>query len=53
VTTRKEGIATSVEDQQMSLAARRDMMTFIQSDIRDNSAGRADLIAQRDALMGQ
>jgi hypothetical protein len=53
VTTRKEGIATSVEDQQKSLAATRSMMDFISSDIRDNSAARANLIAQRDVLMGQ
>jgi hypothetical protein len=53
VTTRKEGIATSVEDQQKSLAARRSMMDLISSDIRDNSDARANLIAQRDALMGQ
>ena len=53
VTTRKEGIATSVEDQQKSLAARRAMMDLISSDIRDNSDARASLIAQRDALMGQ
>jgi hypothetical protein len=52
VTTRKEGIATSVEDQQKSLAARRSMMDFLSSDIRDNSDARANLIAQRDALMG-
>jgi hypothetical protein len=53
VTTRKEGIATSVEDQQRSLAVRRGMMDFISSDTRDNSDARANLIAQRDALMGQ
>jgi hypothetical protein len=53
VTTRKEGIATSVEDQQKSLAARRSMMDFLSSDIRDNSDARANLIAQRDALIGQ
>jgi hypothetical protein len=53
VTTRKEGIATSVEDQQKSLATRRGMMDLISSDIRDNSDARASLIAQRDALMGQ
>jgi hypothetical protein len=53
VTTRKEGIATSVEDQQKSLAATRSMMDFISRDIRDNSDARANLIAQRDALMGQ
>jgi hypothetical protein len=53
VTTRKEGIATSVEDQQKSLAIRRAMMDLISSDIRDNSDARASLIAQRDALMGQ
>lgn len=53
VTTRKEGIATSVEDQQKSLATRRSMMDLISRDIRDNSAARASLIAQRDALMGQ
>jgi hypothetical protein len=53
VTTRKEGIATSVEDQQKSLAATRSMMDFISSDIRDNSTSRANLIAQRDVLMGQ
>jgi hypothetical protein len=53
VTTRKEGIATSVEDQQKSLAARRSMMDLISRDIRDNSDARANLIAQRDALMGQ
>ncbi|KRQ99508.1 hypothetical protein CQ10_25350 [Bradyrhizobium valentinum] len=53
VTTRKEGIATSVEDQQKSLASTRSMMDFISSDIRDNSAARANLIAQRDVLMGQ
>jgi len=52
VTTRKEGIATSVEDQQKSLAATRSMMDFISSDIRDNSAARANFIAQRDVLMG-
>jgi len=53
VTTRKEGIATSVEDQQKSLAARRSMMDILSSDIRDNSDARANLIAQRAALMGQ
>lgn len=53
VTTRKEGIATSVEDQQKSLATRRAMMDLISRDIRDNSDARASLIAQRDALMGQ
>jgi len=53
VTTRKEGIATSVEDQQKSLAARRSMMEILSSDIRDNSDARANLIAQRAALMGQ
>lgn len=53
VTTRKEGIATSVEDQQKSLATRRAMMDLISRDIRDNSDARANLIAQRDALMGQ
>ena len=53
VTTRKEGIATSVEDQQEFLAARRAMMDLISSDIRDNSDARTSLIAQRDALMGQ
>jgi hypothetical protein len=53
VTTRKEGIATSVEDQQKSLAATRSMMDFISRDIRDNSDARASLIAQRDALIGQ
>jgi len=53
VTTRKEGIATSVEDQQKSLATRRAMMDLISSDIRDNRDARASLIAQRDALMGQ
>ncbi|MEH2541221.1 MULTISPECIES: hypothetical protein [unclassified Bradyrhizobium] len=52
VTTRKEGIATSVEDQQEALASLRAMMDFISSDIRDNSDARATLIAQRDALMG-
>ena len=52
VTTRKEGIATSVEDKQKSLAARRGMMDFISRDIRDNSAARAELVARRDALMG-
>jgi len=53
VTTRKEGIATSVEDQQKSLATRRAIMDLITRDIRDNSDARASLIAQRDALMGQ
>lgn len=53
VTTRKEGIATSVEDQQATLASKRAMMAFISSDMRDNSNARASLIAQRDALMGQ
>ena len=53
VTTRKEGIATSVEDRQKSLAAKRAMMDIISNDIRDNSGARASLIAQRDALMGQ
>ena len=53
VTTRKEGIATSVEDQQKSLATMRGGMDLISSDIRDNSDARASLIAQRDALMGQ
>jgi hypothetical protein len=53
VTTRKEGIATSVEDQQKSLATRRAMMDLISSDIRDNRDARASLIAQRDSLMGQ
>ncbi|MEH2516310.1 hypothetical protein V1279_001883 [Bradyrhizobium sp. AZCC 1610] len=53
VTTRKEGIATSVEDQQEALASIRAMMDFMSSDIRDNSGARANLIAQRDALMGK
>jgi hypothetical protein len=53
VTTRTEGIATSVEDQQEALASLRAMMDFISSDIRDNNGARASLIAQRDALMGQ
>jgi hypothetical protein len=53
VTTRKEGIATSVEDQRKSLASTRSMMDWISRDIRDNSDARASLIAQRDALMGQ
>jgi hypothetical protein len=53
VTTRKEGIATSVEDQQEALASLRAMMDFISSDIRDNSGARANLIAQRDALISQ
>jgi hypothetical protein len=50
VTTRKEGIATSVEDQQKSLATRRAMMDLISIDIRDNSDARTSLIAQRDAI---
>jgi hypothetical protein len=53
VTTRKEGIATSVEDQQETLASLRAMMDFISSDIQDNSGARASLITQRDALIGQ
>jgi hypothetical protein len=53
VTTRKEGIATSVEDQQQSLATRRAMMDLIRRDTRDNTEVRASLVAQRDALMGQ
>ncbi|MDE5451441.1 hypothetical protein GWE18_00945 [Bradyrhizobium sp. CSA112] len=53
VTTRKEGIATSVEDQQEALASLRAMTDFISSDIRDNSNARASLVAQRDALIGQ
>jgi hypothetical protein len=53
VTTRKEGIATSVEDQQKSLATMRAGMDLISRDIRNNNDARASLIAQRDALMGQ
>jgi hypothetical protein len=49
----ESGVATSVEQQQKSLASMTNMMAFIQSDMRDNGAARTDLIAQRDALLAQ
>jgi hypothetical protein len=52
VTAEENGVATSLENQQRALSQMDDMRVRLHDWLRDTSAERAALVAQRDALTG-